>query len=166
MQLLSLILIVAIVSTTISINKSDAKIGSLDTIFQKYGDQYNVDWKLLKAIATVESSLNPDAKNPSDPSYGLMQIYCTPDGKGGCTNKFNINGWPPKSAEALLDPELNVMLGAQIIAWNLATYPLLKAIAVYNSWSARNDPPDGPFVNQDYVDKVATAYVNLGGSLL
>lgn len=39
-----------------------------------YADQWGLDPALVKAVAKVESNFNPSAKNPSDPSYGLMQI--------------------------------------------------------------------------------------------
>jgi soluble lytic murein transglycosylase-like protein len=133
----------------------------LDEIFQKWGNRYGVDPILLKAIATVESSLDPSAENPSDPSVGLMQILCKPDADGKCSNTLNVDGWNDATWERLHDPDFNVMIGAQILAWNLRTYGYPRGIAVYNAWSARNDPPEGPFRNQQYVDRVKAAYVAL-----
>jgi len=137
---------------------------TLDEIYKNAGDQYGVDWKLIKAHAIIESSERPGVKNSADPSYGLMQILCLPDGNGGCRNKFNIKGWPPKTSEELFDPVYNVDLGAQIIRWNQDTYGLKQGIAVYNNWGARNDSYDGPYRNQAYVDKVLTEYRGMGGS--
>ena len=137
--------------------------GSLKEVYKEKGAKYDVDPLLLEAIAHVESSQNPKAYNPGDPSYGLMQILCKPDGSGGCANTFYIDNWPPAQATDLYDPRINVDLGAQIIASNVKKYGLLKGIAVYNSWSARDDLPMGPFVNQDYVAKVAVKYAELGG---
>lgn len=133
----------------------------LDAIYQKYGLQYGVDWRLIKAIAQVESSENPAAVNPADPSYGLMQILCQDNGYGGCSNKFNITDWPPSTKNKLFDPDYNVKIGSQILAWNIKTYGRNKGIAVYNSWSARNDPTNGPYRNQTYVDKVIDRYVKI-----
>lgn len=135
----------------------------LDTIYKEQGERFNVDWRLLKALSIVESSERPQVKNPADPSYGLMQVLCVPDGNGGCSNKFNIEGWPPVNAEALYDAEYNVSLGAQIIKWNIDTFGLVKGIAVYNNWSARNEQQ--PFSNQSYVDKVLREFRNLGGTV-
>lgn len=135
----------------------------LDSIYKDMAEQYGLDWRLLKAIAIVESSERPEVKNPADPSYGLMQVLCVPDGKGGCSNKFNIAGWPPEKAEDLYIPEYNVSLGAQIIKWNIETYGFVKGIAVYNNWSARNQQE--PFSNQNYVDKVLKEYRALGGTV-
>lgn len=39
-----------------------------------HAEQWRLEPALVKAIAKVESNFNPAAKNPSDPSYGLMQI--------------------------------------------------------------------------------------------
>ena len=78
---------------------------SLDELYDKWGNIYGVDPMLLKAIAKVESNENPKAKNPNDPSYGLMQIFYTG------TNKFYIDGWPPSSEEQLYDPDYNLKLG-------------------------------------------------------
>lgn len=134
---------------------------SLDDLYIRHGNRNNLDPLLLKAVAMVESNENPSAKNPSDPSFGLMQILCTDDGKGGCANKLNVNDWPPMSRDLLYDPDYNLNIAAQILAWNISMYGFKKGIAVYNSWSARNDPPEGPFVNQAYVNKVMANYAVL-----
>ena len=48
-----------------------------DALFAKYGKQYGVDPRLLKAIAIKESGLNPDAVSPANKNgtrdHGLMQ---------------------------------------------------------------------------------------------
>lgn len=57
-------------------SKSNGKI-SLDGVQDKikqYAEDWGVDPALVKAIAFVESSFNPYNVNPSDPSWGLMQI--------------------------------------------------------------------------------------------
>lgn len=134
----------------------------LDSIFSEIGAKRGVDPLLLKAIATVESSLQARAVNPRDnESIGLMQILCVPDGKGGCSNTFKIQGWETITREKLFDPRTNVDMGAQILGWNLKTYGYPKGIAVYNAWDQRNAPAKGPFKNQAYVDKVIKAYAKL-----
>ena len=143
-------------------------LSTLDQIYIKYGLQFGPDWRLLKALAQVESGERPTAKNAADPSYGLMQILCTtPSGNqlAACTNRFNVVGWNEATPERLLDADYNVKIGAQILQWNIATYGLTKGIAVYNNWGARNDPTNGPFRNQGYVDKVLAAYRSLGGAV-
>jgi soluble lytic murein transglycosylase-like protein len=134
-----------------------AEILNFDPIYKKYGEKYGVDWKLIKAIAQVESNENPQAVNPSDPSYGLMQILYP-------TSLPAVENWPPDSSSELMAPDYNVSIGSQILAWNLNAFGFPKGIAVYNSWSARNDPDNGPFQNQDYVNKVLAKYDALGGA--
>lgn len=132
----------------------------IDFIFQKYGDQFGLDWKLLKAVATQESGLNPNAVNPRDPSVGLMQILCRGyPSTVTCQNKFNIRGWPPETGEQLKDPDYNVYLGAQILKWNIDTYGLRKGIAVYNNWNARDQTE--PFSNQNYLERIMKIYEGL-----
>lgn len=126
-------------------------------IYKKYGDIYNVDWKLIKAHAIVESNENPKAINPNDPSYGQMQILCTGPGEK-CQNNFFIAGWENATKTKLLDPDFNISLGAQIIAWNQKEFGFKKGIAVYNNWSARNTPDGEKFPNQSYVEKVTNEY--------
>ena len=134
-----------------------------DSVFEKYGGLYGINPILLRAVAYVESSWNPSATNPDDPSYGLMQILCKPDGSGGCSNHFEVDDWPPWNFSVLYDPDYNVKIGAQILKWNIDQYGFYKGIAVYNSWTARNDPEHGPFSNQEYVDKVLGAFIGFGG---
>jgi len=136
---------------------------TLDDLYEKHGREKGLDPMLLKAIAQVESSENPDAVNPADPSVGLMQVLCVPDGAGSCSNRLNVNDWPPQSRQQLFDPDFNLHIAAQILKWNIDTYGTLKGIAVYNSWSAHTDPREGPFQNQGYVDKVLSKYRALGG---
>lgn len=42
-------------------------------IFQEIGQRYNVDWRILAALAYRESGLNPQARGGSG-EYGLMQV--------------------------------------------------------------------------------------------
>jgi len=134
---------------------SDASAPSMDDLFRKWGVVYGVDWQLLKSIAVTESRLNPDAVNAADnESIGLMQVLCRPDGGGGCSNGLNVDGWSEATRKKLFDPRFNIKIGAQILAWNIRTYGLPKAIAVYNRWAERTSPVAGPFQNQLYVDAV------------
>lgn len=146
-------------SASVSDTPSSANLPTLDEVFAKWGAQYNVDPILTKSIARNESSLNPLAVNSADnESLGLMQILCRPDGHGGCTNKFNVDGWSEATREKLLTPDFNVQIGTQILAWNIQQYGLPKGIAVYNKWNERTSSPEGPFGNQSYVDRVLNFY--------
>lgn len=167
-------IIIAVILIFIFINRTAVKsfvmqrvnnqLFDLNSLYKKWGEFYNVDPLLIQALARQESDENPNAINSRDPSMGVMQILCK-GYPGPCTNRFNIVGWPPNKSEDLLDPNFNISLGTQIIKWNLDTFGFLKGIAVYNNWSSRFDPVEGPFRNQSYVDSVLVHYRNLGDTL-
>ena len=46
----------------------------LESLIVSKAKEWKLSPALVKAHARVESNFNPMAKNPSDPSYGLMQI--------------------------------------------------------------------------------------------
>lgn len=133
-----------------------------DPIYKSFGEEYSIDWKILKSLAIIESRERANAVNPNDPSYGLMQILCSKpknhtDGNYTCDNKFYIDPWPV-TRDDLFTPETNIKIGAQIAAWNLKVYGYPRGIAIYNNWSARHSPAHGPFPNQDYVDRFMAVY--------
>lgn len=145
-------------------NVKASEITGYDEIFRRWGARYGVDWRLIKAHAMVESSLDAEAVNPSDPSYGLMQVLCTArDQDSPCTNRFVVDGWAEATPRRLLDPDFNVRIAAQIIAYNLRAWGWPRGIAVYNRWAERLSPEAGPFANQRYVDRVLAVYRELGG---
>ncbi|HMH18339.1 MAG TPA: lytic transglycosylase domain-containing protein [Burkholderiales bacterium] len=132
---------------------------SIDDLFRKWGAVYRVEWHLLKAIARKESRLNPNAVNHADDeSIGLMQVLCRPDGRGGCGNSLKVDGWNEATRGKLFDPDFNIRIGAQILAWNIRMYGMPRAIAVYNRWAERSSPAAGPFENQAYVAAVLGNY--------
>jgi len=150
-------------STIETVNEEVTEISypdGFDGFYQQFSEGRGYDWKLLKAIAIVESNENPSAVNSADPSYGICQLLCQPDSTGNrvCKNALNVVGWPPESMDKLMSPEYNIFIASQILEWNIANYGLPQGIAVYNNWSARNSDPNGPFPNQEYVDKVLSAY--------
>jgi len=137
---------------------------TLTDLYKKHAGQKGVDWRLLRAIAITESSENPNAKNPLDPSYGLMQLLARTDNNGHITNRLNVQDWPPDNVEALYDPDYSLHIAAQILKWNMVNYGVKRGIAIYNMWAAHSDPVNGPYQNQGYVDKVWGHYTGMGGS--
>jgi soluble lytic murein transglycosylase-like protein len=132
---------------------------SVNELFKKWGAKYGVEWQLLKAVARKESRLNPNAVNDDDnESIGLMQVLCRPDGQGGCANSLKVDGWRGATRRKLFDPEFNIKIGTQILAWNIRKYGMPKAVAVYNRWGERSSPIGGPFENQPYVAAVLGNY--------
>lgn len=130
-----------------------------ETEFRKAGERFGIDWRLLAAHAKVESSFRPHVTNPKDKeSIGLMQILCVPDGKGGCSNSLNLPEWEGITREKLFNPYLNVRIGAAILAENIERKGWPRGSAMYNNYSARFSNENGPFPNQDYVDKIVKTF--------
>jgi len=107
---------------------------ALDACFADAESRYGVSAPLLKAIARVESGMNPAAVSPAnkDGSHdiGLMQIN---------------SSWLPQlereysiTRDALLDdPCLNASVGAWILAHNYRLYGWdWRAIGAYNAGTA------------------------------
>lgn len=136
---------------------------SLRELVRTVAKQHGVPPELAEAIVDVESGWDPKVVSLED-SYGLMQILCRPDGRGGCANRFDIVGWPPRHARDLFEAKLNVKIGMQILAYDISHFGLWRGVAAYNDWGARHDPPDGPYRNQPYVDWVRRVYQQLKGT--
>jgi hypothetical protein len=146
----------------VSASTGETMIPTIRQFFEKHGRIHGIDPDLLQAIAMQESSLRTDAVRwnpPSDVSVGLMQILAVPP-KGiergqdyTPTNRFNISPWPV-TYFGLMNADVNISLGAQILSWNIQTFGYPRGIAVYNRWESRHDPINGPFGNQNYVDRV------------
>lgn len=121
-----------------------------DDCFIQAGKRYNIEPNLLKAIAHIESSLNPHATNGVG-DLGLMQI-----------NPF----WFPKLAQFgitkshLKNPCININIGAWVLAQNFASYGRdWNAVGRYHAGS-RND---GPTLKRmlNYAAKVEAIYIKL-----
>lgn len=143
-------------------------------IFERIGGIRNVDPDLLRAIAYVESSMRADAVRwnpPNDVSVGLMQILCTPPAGVSqgqdyvCQNRFDFADQWPTTYTALFDSELNVDIGAQILAYNIRKFGpgIWRGVAVYNNYAARHASPNGPFPNDLYVNRVKARFNFLKG---
>lgn len=111
---------------------------------------WGIDPALVAAIIQVESGWNPRAINPSDPSYGIMQV--------SLQTARELTGQPNLSPDDLLDPAFNIGLGVQYLARQLQRYhgQVQAAVAAYNAGSAITTE-HGRFINQSYVDRVLAA---------
>jgi len=154
--ILSVLLIVHPIALLKVPTVSHAQNPPLNELYTIEGNRHpHLSPELLKAIAQVESSECVQAVNLGDPSFGLMQVRCVPGPRGQCLNdRPQIEGWTDMTIKKLFNPEVNLKIAAQILEWNIANFGYHQGIAVYNSWSARKDPAEGPFRNQGYVDKV------------
>jgi hypothetical protein len=86
---------------------------------------YGVDANLVLAVATQESSLNPNAVNHSSGAAGLMQLLPTTAAAYGVTN--------------ILDPTQNANAGAHLLADLLSEFGgnVQEALAAYD-WGSGN----------------------------
>ena len=117
---------------------------SLDAIFQKASEKYDVPVSLLKAIGKAESNFNPNAVSGAG-AQGVMQLMPATAKSLGVTNSF--------------DAEQNIMGGAKYIKQMLDRYDgnTKLALAAYNAGSGNVQKYGGipPFKEtQNYVKKV------------
>lgn len=104
--------------------------GSIDALISAAAHKYSVNAALIKAVAMTESSLNPNATNPKDPSYGLMGIMPI------LAEDFGIvRDWHNVTAAELAmikNPETNLNIGAWFLSKLLGKYSFDQAIQSYN----------------------------------
>ena len=153
----------ALTMPQVEANKTD-----LQNLAAYIAESYRVEPAMILALIDIESGWNPKAVNPSDPSYGLMQLLATTDSNGNITNRLPaIPTWPPDSISALFDPKTNIDYGCQILAWNLSQFGFPKGVAVYNNWGAKDSNQLGPYPGStsDYMKKFMARYAANGGKL-
>lgn len=113
-----------------------------------HAGQWRLDSSLVKAFAKVESNFNPMAKNPSDPSYGLMQI--TP----GLAYDFGliVNYKNPSALEIewIMAVDNNLTVACDFLN-RLRKYPYQQMIMSYNVGEAGYKQGRR---NYDYFNKV------------
>lgn len=122
--------------------------------FDEAGQYYNVDPKLLKAIAMVESSLNPHAYNENlndrgdvvSRDYGLMQINSSWFNR---LDQFDVN------EQTVYEPCFNVFLGAWVLSSNFSTHGYnWNSVGAYNAGFSKSKEQ----ARQVYIRKVKRYY--------
>lgn len=103
-------------------------IGARAACFEEAAERYRVPVALLKAISTVESNGNPNARNVNrngSTDIGHMQIN---------------SSWLPTLAKygidekTLAEPCINTNIGAWVLAHNISRYGLTwEAVGAYNA---------------------------------
>lgn len=106
------------------------------SIYERYGKQYGISPKLLKAIAKVESGEQTGIVGDDGESVGLFQIQ----------PKWHMQRL--KEGESLLDPEVNTRVACEILSELMAKYDTLdEVLTVYN---AGHDTGDRSYANRVY----------------
>ena len=135
-------------SQTNATSSGNTSSTSLDAYFEEASEKYNVDVKLLKAIAHAESNFNPNATSSSG-AMGVMQLMPSTAKSLGITDAYNAYD--------------NIMGGAKVISQHLANYngDVSLALAAYNAGSGNVAKYGGvpPFTEtQNYIKKVLAYY--------
>jgi len=103
---------------------------SIDSIIAENAKRYSVDPALIRAFIKVESDFNPNAVNPSDPSYGLMQIMpILAEDYGIVRDWRNVT---EAEIAMIRVPSTNIRIGAWHISRLLNKYVFEEAVQMYN----------------------------------
>ena len=102
----------------------------LESLIVSKAKEWKVSPALVKAHAKVESNFNVMAKNPSDPSYGLMQI--TPSlayDYGLITHYTDLTQW---EIDRIMNPKNNLNVACWYIRNLRIKYSFDVTIQMYN----------------------------------
>ena len=105
-----------------------------------------LDWRMIKAVAISESSLNPAAIGPGGYAVGIMQIN---------TKVHTLYS----RGDLITNVPLNIEVGTSILCNDLTLYGNISdAIAHYKGWNGYNDP--NPLARAE-VNRVLAIYQSL-----
>jgi soluble lytic murein transglycosylase-like protein len=112
------------------VTMSDTKVITLNDIIEYNAKQYSVPTALIKAVIAAESSWEVYAKNPDDPSYGLMGIMPIVAQEYGIVNDWkNVT---QAEIDSIYVPQNNIGCGSKLLGKLLAKYPMDQAVQMYN----------------------------------
>ena len=106
------------------------KTETVSEIVSRFSRRFGVEEALIHAHIQVESSGNPNATNPSDPSYGLMGV--TPrlaQDYGFVSDWRNVTA---AEIAKLKDPAINIEIGSRFLSYLHRKYPFDVATQMYN----------------------------------
>jgi len=121
-------------------------MGLYDEIYQRWASMRGMDWRLLKAVSTVESSENPNVIGDDGRSIGLMQVSLIVGGSYGLNR------------DDLLNPELNVQAGSGFLKEMTDRYGLEGGIQAYNLGETKFRKG---IISPVYLDKVMNEFLKL-----
>jgi len=135
---LILIAVIVLFLVTVEAQGGTMKNDNLLAIIAQYARETGVEAGLIYGVVMTESSGDPNARNPSDPSAGLMGV--TP-----LIGRYygGIMGSDSEVLTALLEPNLNVQAGSRFLAHLRARYaaamPVITWIQAYNLGETKFD---------------------------
>lgn len=103
---------------------------SIRDLIIRVANSEGVNPAIILAIAEIESSFNPEAVNPLDPSYGLCQITPALAQDYGLVKDYKSP--TDEEIKNLVDPEVNVRIACRHIKRLLSKYSLDVAVQMYN----------------------------------
>ena len=106
------------------------------SIYERYGKQYGISPKLLKAIAKVESGEQPGIVGDDGESVGLFQIQ----------PKWHAQRL--KEGETLYDPEVNIRVACEILTELMGKYGTLDE--VLTAYNCGHDTGSREYANRVY----------------
>lgn len=106
------------------------------SIYERYGKQYGISPKLLKAIAKVESGEQTGIVGDDGESVGLFQIQ----------PKWHMQRL--KEGESLLDPEVNTRVACEILTELMDKYATLDE--VLTAYNCGHDTGSREYANRVY----------------
>ena len=90
---------------------SNQRISPYDELFREEGAKYEIDWRLLAALAYSESRFDPTVQSRFG-AAGLMQVLPSTARRHG-----RLTGDDAAVTAALLDPTVNIKIGTRYLHW-------------------------------------------------
>jgi soluble lytic murein transglycosylase-like protein len=97
-----------------------------DELIRKYAAVYQIPESWIHGVIQAESGGNPDASNPSDPSYGLMGLMMPTAKDMGYAG----------TASGLFDPDTNVNIGSKYLAWISSRFKTTNPAEIYSAFNS------------------------------
>lgn len=127
---------------------------TLAQLIANYAKEFELPEALIKAIIKQESNWNINAKNPSDPSYGLMQIMPIVAHDAGLIADYkNVT---PADIDKIMLPVNNLFGGCWLLHNLMKRHDMWTAVEMYNV--GETGYLEKGYRNSMYVSKVKGYY--------